>query len=268
VTSRTPERFAIAGELLVEPGGDPRWNNLGHWHCAGHYSAAAEALARRHGEAVGLVAGDRVLDLGCGPGVSLVLWRQEFGVAEAVGLDCRSHDDPAGDRLVGQFDAPLPEGLARRQFDAILCVDAAYHATSLSALLAAVEPVLAPGARLAVTLLVRPDDFTARPRWQQCLQRALLKLAAVPEASFRDEAGVRQQLARHGWSPVCEDIGDDVLPGFAHWVTQRRAALGVRQRCSPAWLKIQLTAHWCRWMHRNSLARYLLVSAVRVPPNQ
>ncbi|MFN3714101.1 MAG: class I SAM-dependent methyltransferase [Alcanivoracaceae bacterium] len=265
MTARQVERLAIAGELLAGGDGDPRWNNLGYWRDANEYTAACQALARRHGEVARLGNGDRVLELGCGHGVALSLWCDAFAVTEAVGLDCRASGyNTEHRRVVGRFDEPLPDSLSRYRFDVILCVDAAYHASSLSALLASVIPVLEREGRLALSLLVRPDDYHARPLFQRLLHQWLLKTAGLPDASFCDHSAVQHQLLACGFlDVVCEDLSEDVFPGFYHWVQRRHRELVFSRRWSRGWLKIRITAIWCYWMHRKKLGRYLLVSATR-----
>ncbi|MEL0027145.1 MAG: class I SAM-dependent methyltransferase, partial [Perlucidibaca sp.] len=100
-------------------------------------------LACRVGTAAGLSLGDRVLDLACGRGASLRLWPEAFFVAAVTGLEHQlacvesvRRAQPA--RLDGihhgRFDRlPMPAGMVAGSFDAVVCVDAAYHADSLVA---------------------------------------------------------------------------------------------------------------------------------------
>jgi cyclopropane fatty-acyl-phospholipid synthase-like methyltransferase len=263
MTSPDPERFAIATGLLAGSDVDVRWSNLGFWPEADDYTQACRALARKHGEAIGLQSGDRLLDAGCGAGAALSLWRNEFAVTDVIGMDCRAPQALSDDGLIGGwFDRPLPAALADCQFDAIVCVDAAYHAASLSALLSSLTPALAPGGRLAMTLLLQPPTYASKAHWKRRLNKSALRAAAMSASLFCEESTLRQQLLMAGFEDVqCDDLSAEVLAGFDRWVRYRESCLTRRQRHSLAWLKIRITAYWCRWLHRHDMGRYVLVSA-------
>jgi SAM-dependent methyltransferase len=105
-----------------------------------------------------------VLGVGCGAGDELQLWAQEFGAAQVLGLE----PDPALAAAATRFAGPdvevrtLPwRALASHAgpagcFDAVVCVDAAYHFSPRAAFLAAAWRAPAPGrAAGAFTDLVR-----------------------------------------------------------------------------------------------------------------
>jgi cyclopropane fatty-acyl-phospholipid synthase-like methyltransferase len=263
-----PERFAIAGDLLASPAGDGRWNNLGYWKNAQNYTEACRALAEIHGVAAGLTASSRLLELACGYGAALDVWRDRFNVAQIAALeyrpDCVSHIRSSGQLavdsvLTGRFDEPLDALFPTSSFDAVVCIDAAYHARSLAAFIAAAESVLAEQGVLAFSTVVLVEDRSTG--W---LGNTLLNAAGMPPASLMTESNLRQTVAAQGLVVTSlEDISDAVFAGFADWVAGRSRVLNWRQKYSADWLKIAVTAHWCRRLAAGTGLRYVLVTASR-----
>ena len=89
----------------------PRWINLGYWTAPSDtLASAARALAVRLGEAAGLSAGDRVLDVGCGYGDSSLLW-----AASPPTDDSRSPSTRVIGLNVSRFHARYAHGRSRRR---------------------------------------------------------------------------------------------------------------------------------------------------------
>lgn len=247
---------------------DSGWGNLGLWPSDAAalptYADACRALARRVGDAAALAPGESVLELACGSGVSLAFWQRVFGVT-AAGIDCRLPERAAGLAAYrGRMDRlPLPAALAGRRFDAVLCIDAAYHADSLADFSACAAGALRTNGRLAFTTLLRG------PRWREGslaargLQVALAR-ANIPAASVLAEDEARAVLAGAGYAQVTLlHLDDAVLAGFADYVDRRAARLPLSRRLSSGWLKIRATAALCRHAHRQGLLHYALVAAHR-----
>lgn len=266
-----PERFAIDGALLAGPDGDWRWNNLGYWREANGYTEACAALARLHAQAAHLSAGESVLELACGYGAALSLWQQEFAAGSLYGLEYREQCVQAIQNVsvldqprvaVGRFDDPLPdllsEPLRRHPVDAVLCVDAAYHARSLDDFLDSLSPGLKTNGRLVFSTLVRADD--PAPFWRRQRNGVLLRLASMPDASVLSAKGLQAVLNQHGFDARLEDISDCVFAGFADWVRRRQQQLRPDQSRSAAWLKIRLTGHWCDALAADQSLRYVMVT--------
>ena len=264
----SPERFNIAGDLLAGPDGDGRWNNLGYWKNAQNYTEACRALAELHGVAAGLTASHRLLELACGYGAGLDVWRNRFRVSKISALeyrpDCIRHIRSAEQAgidavLTARFDEPLNALFPGSSFDAVICVDAAYHARSLTAFVTAAESVLAERGVLVFSTLVSAD---ARPAgW---LGTALHNAAGISSASLLTETDLRQAVAEQGLVvTTVEDISDSVFAGFADWVARRSCNLNWREQYSAAWLKIAITARWCRQLAAGRSLRYVLVSVRR-----
>lgn len=226
-------------ELLHRHGAAGSWGNLGLWPATG-YAAACSALARRVGEAASLAPGQRVLSVACGAGDELELWVRAFGIGHALGVERDAAARGLAQRFVGDAVAvtgALPAGplpIAER-FDAVLCVDAAYHLSPRPAYLAQWHAVLKPGGQLAFTDLVL-DSRRSLPL------RAAARLCGVPAGDLVGADVRRAQLRDAGFVDVrVERLDAEVLDGFAQFVRAQRARLGPRA-AGPAWRRVALTA--------------------------
>ena len=221
-------------ELLHRGATPGAWGNLGLWPGAADYATACRALALREGEAAALAPGDKVLSVACGAGEELRLWRELFGVRDPLGIEpdaalaaaARAHG------RVLQQDALAP---LQGRFDAVLCVDAAYHFTPRQAWLQAMAQRLKPGGRIAFTDLV----LEGRPS-------AFLKHAAAWCGIHADDlvpaARRRRELSAAGFSELrSETLTDEVLGGFARFVARQSRRLG-SAALSPAWRRPAATA--------------------------
>lgn len=269
---RAQADFAIPVELLSDTVAPLAWANLGDWTATQDYSQACRQLALRVGAAAALQPGDRVLDLACGEGASLSLWPEAFGVTHLTGLEYQARcverirrHAPAGLEAIvqGRFDEwPAPAALGVQAFDAVVCVDAAYHARSLAAFAGFVAQLLRPQGRFAFTTLVadapRPDGFSP--------QRLAMARAGIPAASMLTSMELLSTLTQQGFADITVQLLDaEVLQGFADFVSQRGAELTWRRKLGAGWLKIQATAWLCRQVYRSGSLHYGLVSATRHP---
>lgn len=252
-------RPALAEAARLLAGRASRWHNLGLWAPGRDYEGACEALACAVGEAAGLAPGERVLELGSGAGAGLALWRGRFGVLEAVGVELEAggaRDGGPGTRVVV---GPALDGLrlaVAGPFDAIVCVDAAYHLGSFEALTRAAWEALRPGGRLALaTLTVARAGVVAE---------VVARAASLPRGAMRSKEQVRATMVRDGWQEVSVVPHDQaVLGGFAAFVAARRRALHLRQRMSSGWWMAEGTAALARWGAAAGALGYVLVSGRR-----
>lgn len=223
-------------ELLHHGGRAATWGNLGCWPAA-DYAGAAGALAQAVGRAARLAQGQRVLSLACGAGDELALWRSAFGVAEAQGTEVGS--------------GPVPPG----PFDAVLCVDAAYHFSPRRAWMAQAFARLRPGGRFAFT------DLVLERRAGLVLAGAA-RLCGLTLADLGPAARRTDELAAAGFADVqVQRLDAEVLDGFAAFVRAQRVRLGPLAR-GPAWRRVAITAALIPPCRAAGLG-YALFSAIR-----
>ncbi len=257
---------------LLHQGGRPgTWGNLGLWADAPGagtpiaYAEACRALATAVGTAAGLQPGARVLSLACGAGDELLLWTEHLGAASVVGVEL----DPGAARLAQALAADRPaiqvlcasalaldaHPIAAGPFDAIVCVDAAYHLAPRAAWLASVWPRLRPGGRLAY------GDLTLQASASPLL-RAAARLCGVPAADLLPLAAQVQRLQAAGFTGVQARVLDSaVLDGFAQFVQRQASALQLRP-WQAGWRAVATTAALIPPCRSAGLG-YALLSATR-----
>lgn len=237
--------------LLHRGGRAATWGNLGLWTVEpACYADAAAALATAVAQAAAVGAGQRVLCLACGAGDELLALLTHTGVAEVVGVERDPRRAAAATRALQAAGlsarghvitgAALDPGLCVAfgdGFDAVLCVDAAYHLSPRTALFSAAARWLRPGGRLAFTDLV----LDPAPRGTAML-RAAAALCGVPRADLVAPALRHAQLHAAGFADVqATPLDDAVLGGFARFVRRQRARLG-RDAWRRAWWPAEVTA--------------------------
>jgi SAM-dependent methyltransferase len=252
--------------LLHRGGVDAAWGNLGLWlplpPGAGaraaapdaawpDYASAAAALARAVAVAAGLGPGQRVLAPGCGWGEEMALWVREFGVAHVLGIERDAQRvlaapgaTPPAAVECRTGDALRPD-VAAASFDAVLCVDAAYHLAPRARWLGAMRRALRHGGRLAFTDLVL-DRAGAVPGVRALLLRPVLRLGAAAAGIDADDlvtpAAAAARLAAAGFADVrLERLDEPVLGGFVRFAAAQTRRLGP-DASSPAWRRVRATA--------------------------
>jgi SAM-dependent methyltransferase len=264
-------------QWLHQGGRAGTWGSLGLWPdgavaSSTDYASACRALALAVGDAAGLQPGARVLSLACGAGDELLLWAGHFGATWVMGVEI----DPAAAALAqaqaGRARAAGRPGIQvvcrsalslggdpdlAGPFDAIVCVDAAYHLAPRAAWLADAWQRLRPGGRLAYC------DLTLQagaPPWL----RAAARLCGVPTADVLPLAQQVQRLQVQGFHAVRADVLDaPVLGGFAAFVPRQASA----QRLRPwqaGWRAVATTAALIPRCRAAGLG-YALLSATRPP---
>lgn len=232
-------------QLLHEGGGSSRWHNFGLWP-APDYATACRALGLAVGTAAGLGPGQRVLSLGVGDGEELALWSQHFGCEDLSASDAALPATPDDKSAVAGTDAA--------PFDAIVCVDAAYHFSSRAAWLQACAKRLRPGGHIAFTDLCLHSHGIAR--WLAApLLGPVMAVAGVDRRQLLSPAQQVQRLLEAGFEDAAwQDLSQPVLDGFIAFAAAQAARLrSARHGAIPAaWRRVSTTARALQLFRRSA----------------
>ena len=259
-------KYAIAAQRLGDDAA-LQWSNLGYWQQQhSNYPLAGQSLADHAAQAVQLNSSDRVLDVGCGQGASLLHWRNAYNIQQLSAVDLQAQcianiqqHLPQVASYCGSF-TQLQQLKFLNKFDVVLCIDAAYH-SPLLAFLDSVGAVLNRNGRLAFHYLIWADSWQHCAQTQQLRYRYLLKTADVAWQHLMHHQQLEHTLEQHGFDDiVIKDISEAVLQGFAQYRTTQQFE---KKHFDMAQLKIDLTAKLCRKLYNDGLVRYVQVSAVK-----
>ena len=243
---------------------------------AGHVPARA-ALAfmeERLGRALGLAAGARVLDAGCGRGHAAMRLAAEFGyrvhgvdllagdVARAQAEAARRGLDALVGFAVGDYaDLDLPDG----QFDGAFTLETLVHAPDAAAALAEFARVLVPGGRLALFeySVAPPEKLTSKER---ALLAGISAGSAMHSMPSFTHGRLAELVAAAGFEAIeVADLTERMLP-MLHWLArvlwlpyQAARLLGADARVVNSAAAVQVVRHPGLW-------RYNAVTARRAGP--
>ncbi|MDM1487419.1 SAM-dependent methyltransferase [Acinetobacter towneri] len=261
-------KYAIQAVYLGDNARLP-WSNLGYWSDAvgDDYPAACQNLAAHLAAAVHLNSKDRLLDLGCGQGASLIYWLEHYQIQylEAVDLQaaCVQH---VRENLNSNLQIHHASFLNLKTifpqpcFDVVLCIDAAYH-SHLNSFLDQVSAVLNSNGRLGFHCLIWADQAPAH-LLKQLQYRALLKAADVHFDDLMSETQLCSLLQQHHFQQIqIEDLSTQVLAGFAQYVNLHLQHQGKFSDLDS--LKIAMTARLCAKLYADGWVKYVQVSAVK-----
>jgi SAM-dependent methyltransferase len=156
------------------------------WPTEGPYFAATEAALL---STVTLAPGERLLEVGCGPGANLVHLRRRLGAAaqlfgaELSAARARFAARAAAARCACADAARLP--FADGAFSALLIRDLLHHVPDRAAVLAEAARVLGPGGRLT---LIEPNRYSPIIFAAAAAERAERGMLASTAARARGEA--------------------------------------------------------------------------------
>ncbi|MEO9600082.1 methyltransferase domain-containing protein [Parasphingorhabdus sp.] len=275
--------FHDLAELALNREGQS-WGNLGYWESATHYSDACRALAKLLGEQAGLDHHSRVLDAGFGCGDQLLLWCDQFDVAQIDGVNLsRSQTAHAKDLLrqnrqtkaadtIVQGDINDPDvwsaALNGARPSHVLALDCAYHFPDRPDFFALAQQHLAPAGRLALTDFMLADQHRTDSPMHRLL-RWMLKRSHIAEANIVHRDQYLRQLRDAGFDAIhIVDISEQVMPAFAQGLrASRRKNRNGAGRSKLGWssrIKYNVTGRFLTWAYRRSILRYCLISATRI----
>jgi MPBQ/MSBQ methyltransferase len=249
------DQHAQETRLLHQGGRAGHWGSLGLWPAV-DYASACQALADRVALAAHLPPGARILSPGCGNGEELTHWHRRYGAVQVIGVDraeaaAGMRPGPAAVRRI-QGDAMSLTSLCGAGFDAVLCVDAAYHFSPRADWLQQVRSVLKPGGWVVFT------DLTLQPtvlpltgaRW---LLAPVAQGAGIDTADLMPASAGVDRLKALGFTNVrSEALDSEVLDGFAAFVREQTQRLG-QEAQSPGWRRVAATARALPWARRLGL---------------
>jgi arsenite methyltransferase len=203
------------------------------WFLGDELHPGGESATRRSLELIELGPGERLLDVGSGPGASAILAAREFGCVVA-GLDygadavraAQQAADAAGlcDRVgfvVGDASAlPFADG----EFDAVLCECSLSTFPDKSRAVAEMRRVLRPGGRVAIS-----DVVADHARLPEPLRGTIATLACVGGAL--PLADYRRLLAAHGLGTFAVEPLDAEVDRLAGRLEDRLRAGRLLERC-------------------------------------
>lgn len=238
------------------------WGNLGDWTSASNYTDAAQSLADRHARAAGLTSSTRLLDLGSGFGSQLLYWREAFEVASIHTVEPNPHARQAAQERCMHLEPSvtwLQESaetlvLVPSSYDAVICLDSAYHFPKRESLITDWYKALDTGGTLVFTDLALPDD-----REHSSLRRAA-PLFDIPSENLTTTLLTMRILEAAGFTNIAvDDLTQPVMAGFAS--SWKQAWQANRARPDGAWLRYRVTAAACRQACRSGALRYVIFRA-------
>ncbi|WP_168378964.1 MULTISPECIES: SAM-dependent methyltransferase [Acinetobacter] len=258
-------KYAINSRLLGDDA-ELAWSNLGYWDDAkSSYPAACQKLALHLAESIQLKSTDRVLDLGCGQGASLVFWMEHFQIQNLSAVELQTEcvekiQKNLNSKIKIQQDSflNLKNIYPQNCMDAVLCIDAAYH-SDLNSLLLSVVNVLNSKGRFAFHYLMLSDTFLNLNSLQRLQYQSLLKAADVNLKNLNSKQNLQHQVQQAGFENIqIEDISEFVFQGFADYIQEQKSQMSLSHVDQ---FKIKMTAKLCEKLYRDGLIRYVQISA-------
>lgn len=265
---KTPKhKYAINAKALGDKT-DFAWSNLGYWHHSDDsYPLACRQLADGLADSIHLNSKDILLDLGCGQGASLLHWKNNYKIQNITAVELQSdcvvrikRDLSETCKIYCESFLNLKQIQFKSQFDAIVCIDAAYHC-QLNSFLNSVSSVLNSNGRLAFHTLMLSEKFNQLNPLQKAKYAFLLKCADVRVDNLMSKVKLEQCLKQHGYHHIhIEDLSEPVLCGFSNYIQTRKQEAAFK---GVDGMKIEMTAKLCKILYEEEMVRYVQVSAAK-----
>ncbi|WP_216938455.1 cyclopropane-fatty-acyl-phospholipid synthase family protein [Acinetobacter sp. BY484] len=269
---RLPQhKYAIDAAVLGDHAQLP-WSNLGYWQAGQqNYAAACCALADHLGHSVNLNSKDKLLDLGCGQGASLLHWQQHYQVQYLAGVELQSACVANIQQYLPELNAIYQASFLRltelqfsQRFDVVLCLDAAYH-SPVPLLLEQIRSVLNSNARIGFHHLVLSERWKNLGALQRRKYQFLLKSADVNLKDLMTVSALSACLDHFEFKNIqIEDLSESVFSGFADYVQKTLNSKPADDSVQGSRLdhfKIRMTAKLCRKLYQEGIVRYVQVTA-------
>ena len=256
-------KYAINAKQLGDDA-ELAWSNLGYWDDAtSSYLDACRQLADQLAQAVHLTSNDRLLDLGCGQGASLLHWQQHYHVQHIEAVELQSSCVIQIQKHLPQITAIHPHSFLNLKqiqfksgFDVVLCIDAAYH-SNLNSFLDSVGSVLNSKGRLGFHYLMLSDQWLDLNLFQKKKYQWLLKAADVNLNNLMTASVLKQTLQSYDFEGIeIRDLSKEVLQGFANYFQQLP-----QQTTDLDAFKIRMTAKLCHKLYADGWVKYVQISA-------
>ncbi|MBF7682563.1 class I SAM-dependent methyltransferase [Acinetobacter sp. B5B] len=253
-------KYAISATMLGDSSRYP-WTNLGLWlPQTSNYVQACQQLAMTLANQLQLCATDRVLDLGCGQGASLVLWQQHYAVQHITAIELQAESVEKLQGISDDIDVYQSSFLSlqwlKQQYDVIMCIDALYH-SALSDFFMAIQHLVSFKTRVGFHYLLLNERGLKQTWLQQKKYQYMLKAANITFAHL-ETADTLQQLAKgYGYDQLnIQVMNQDVFAGFAQYVSQQSSA----HWTGTAGFKIKMTAQLCQTLYQEGMLDYVQVT--------
>ncbi|QIO07751.1 SAM-dependent methyltransferase [Acinetobacter lanii] len=269
----TPQHKYAINAVMLGDASESAWTNLGYWQVQNDaYPHACETLAQQLADAIDLNSKDRVLDLGCGQGASLHLWKSHYQVTHIEAVDIQPacvdkiiHSMPFIHNVMCGSFLNLNGCDFEFKFDAVLCIDAAYH-SDLNSFLNSVKSVLNSKARIGFHYLVLTEKYATLNSFEKLKLSALLKSADIQLKHLNSYAETENIIGSFGFEKIqIENLSRPVLQGFADYIqqsSQQQAQKKLQGQWSLDRFKIEMTAKLCQKLYADGLVDYVQICAV------
>ena len=258
-------KYAVNAKQLGDDA-ECAWSNLGYWNNTSSYPEACCQLADQLAQAISLNSQDHLLDLGCGQGASLLHWQQHYHIQYLAAVELQKQCVDHIQEHIQNLEAIYCQSFlnltiipSSKKFDAVLCIDAAYH-SPLNLFLDSVSCVLSVQGRLGFHYLIWSEKWKDSSLLQKQQYRWLLKSADVHLENLLDEEQLKMMLKQHAFIDMeVQDFSEPVLHGFSNYFDSILKAQKMKHDLD--YFKIQMTAKLCKKLYQDGLVRYVQITA-------